>query len=71
MNVISVFFGGGRTAKTQRLTQYDYGQMLKVEDVELPGSYQVHFANEGDTETKTQLGDKYETYKPQLFSFLI
>ena len=56
MKIHSVYFGGGRTAKLERLTRYDYGQFLKFEDIELPDVYEVHFCNEGDQTTKTELG---------------
>lgn len=56
MKIHSVYFGGGRTAKLERLTRYDYGQFLRFEDIELPDVYEVHFCNEGDQTTKTELG---------------
>lgn len=56
MKITSVYFGGGRTAKLGRMSRYDYGQYLRFEDLTLPDHYEVHFCNEGDQTTKTQLG---------------
>ena len=39
------------------LYQYDYGQILIVEDLDLPEWYEVHFCNFGDAETMTVIGN--------------
>lgn len=57
LNVISVTFNGFSKATTCGLYQWDYGQFLKAEDIELPQSYEVHFAQ--GTDTCTVLGDAY------------
>ena len=45
-NVITAVFDTDRVVRTKPLWQYDYGQKLKLEGVELPDAYEVHFANE-------------------------
>lgn len=78
MNIHYVYFGGGRTAKLERLTRYDYGQFLRFEDIELPDVYEVHFCNEGDQTTKTELGghdgvripDEYLQTGKKIFAFM-
>lgn len=40
------------------LWQYDYGQILKFEDLELPATYEVLFSNDPRGEAKPQLGDE-------------
>ena len=46
-NVLHVRFNGRRTAKVvENGWQYDYGQILKFDDLDLPNSYQVHFSND-------------------------
>ena len=47
----------GRTAKAASLYQYDYGQWLILQGIDLPEAYEVHFAAEGQTETITVLGN--------------
>lgn len=44
--------------RTKPLYQYDYGQVLKFEGVELPAVYEVHFSNTDQAGTaKAQIGD--------------
>ena len=43
---IARFINGERTAYTEPLWQYDYGQELKIEGLELPSVFEVHFATE-------------------------
>ena len=57
-NVTEVSFGGQREAKTTALYQYDYGQILKFTDLDLPQSYEVHFGTNGSGTTITQIGDE-------------
>ena len=56
MHYIDIYFGPGRSVKTKRLTRGDYGQCFRFMDISLPESYEVHFCNEGDETSKTQLG---------------
>ena len=58
-NIIHVSFGGKQTAIAKpNGWQYDYGQILKFDDLELPNSYQVHFSNERTLrETKQMVGN--------------
>lgn len=54
-NIVTATFDERRTVQTRFLTQYDYGQVLKIvglEDV-LPDSFEVHFCNKGSTEDAT------------------
>ena len=46
-NVITATFKyGNNEATTKPLTQIDYGQILKFDGIDLPASYEVHFAND-------------------------
>lgn len=56
-NVISVSFGDQRVKKTKRVWQWNYGQILLFEDLDLPESYTVHFCCTGDIGTKQMVGD--------------
>ena len=44
-NILEVKFGHKNNITSRSLYQYDYGQKLKFLDLELPTSYEVHFAN--------------------------
>lgn len=56
-NVVKASFVFGRSTKTRGLHQWDYGQVLQFDGLDLPSAYTVHFANQpmsGDA--KTQVG---------------
>lgn len=58
-NIIRAKFNGNRTASSlepSSLTQYDYGQILVIEGINLPFAFEAHFTNRVGEETKTQLG---------------
>ena len=45
MNIITVNLKPEGQTVAGSLYQYDYGQILRLEGVELPERYEVHFAN--------------------------
>ena len=49
-------FSERRICETQPLYQYDYGQMLIFDDIELPESYEVIFSNGAMKDGKIQIG---------------
>lgn len=56
-NIVRASFIFGRTANTRSLYQWDYGQVLKLEGLDLPDAYTVHFANQPMSgNAKTQVG---------------
>ena len=55
-NITTIKFCGN-IATAPALYQYDYGQRLVFQNIDLPSVYEVHFANAGDTDTITALGD--------------
>ena len=57
-NIVTAKFCSDQTrAWTDELWQYDYGQILKFDGLELPDAYEVHFSNQPLTgETITQIG---------------
>ena len=57
MNKSIVTFTRGTLAQATPLWQYDYGQVLEINGLELPTTYQVHFCNCSDTQTITVLGN--------------
>lgn len=44
-NIVTAPISANRITKTRPLHQYDYGQVLKIVDVDLPDLYSVHFSN--------------------------
>lgn len=56
-NIVRASFVFGKTAKTRSLHQWDYGQVLRFEALDLPAAYTVHFANQPMSgNAKTQVG---------------
>lgn len=57
-NVVVASFCFGKYATTRALWQWDYGIILTFDGIELPNSYQVHFANSDSAAVaKTETGD--------------
>ena len=54
---VDVAFDGKRTAMARALYQYDYGQVLRVTDLDLPVAYEVHFASDKTGNSITQIGN--------------
>lgn len=44
-NIVHVRFGGHRIVYAEPAYQYNYGQILKFDDLDLPEAYEVHFSN--------------------------
>lgn len=61
---IARFLVGSSHACTAPLWAYDYGQTLSIEGIDLPSVFEVHFANEGDATTKTELGESGQVHIP-------
>lgn len=58
-NIIHVKFEGHRIVYAEPAVQYDYGQILKFDDLNLPEAYEVHFSNtEFDGVSVTQIGNE-------------
>ena len=56
-NIVKASFIFGKTATTRSLRQWDYGQVLQFEGIDLPAAYTVHFANQPMSgNAKTQVG---------------
>ena len=56
-NVVNAVFGATKKTKTDPIFQYDYGNKLQFVGVELPSSYEVHFANYNYGESGVMIGD--------------
>lgn len=54
---VDVAFNGGRSAMARALYQYDYGQILRITDLDLPVAYEVHFADGKTGNSVTQIGN--------------
>ena len=56
-NIVTARFTYGNSTKTRGLHQWDYGQVLQFEGLDLPSTYTVHFANQLSAgNAKTQVG---------------
>lgn len=57
-NIVVAAFGGSKVVRTRALYQWDYGQVLHFEGLDLPSAYIVHFSNVGVGGTaKTMVGN--------------
>lgn len=57
-NIVTADMTGKTFVRASSLYQYDYGQVLKFEGVDLPTAYEVHFSNTDSVGTaKAQIGD--------------
>lgn len=57
--VTAVFEAGACGTVTLPLFQWDYGQVLQFQGLELPDTYEVHFANTDSRTSVTMLGNAY------------
>ena len=53
INVVSAYLGNSRTATTAARYQWNYGQVLRINGIDLPHSFQVHFSNTPKVGTST------------------
>ena len=65
--VYAVFNGCIRERTTNPLYQYDYGQELIIQGLNLPSAFEAHFCNLGDSSTITQIGQDNEVTIPDQF----
>lgn len=57
MNVVTAYLGNNRATTTAGRYQWDYGQVLRIEGINLPYSFQTHFSNQPRVGTaKTFIG---------------
>ena len=58
-NIVQAQFGSQKSVRTRPLYQWDYGQVLLFEGLDLPVAYEVHFSNVAIGGTSvTQIGDE-------------
>jgi len=79
LNIVKASFGGLREVATALLWQWDYGQILQIDGLDLPQAFEVHFSNSRKSgETITQIGtdnqvtipDMYLTSGADIFAFV-
>ena len=77
-NIVVATFTDSRYVYTRNLWQYDYGQYLKIEGLQLPETVEVHFSNSPYRKAKTQLAtnglvaipDEYLTHHGFVFAWI-
>lgn len=57
-NIIIAYVTNAGIYKTRPLYQFDYGQRLIIQGIDLPQAYEVHFANDMSNDSITQIGDE-------------
>lgn len=56
-NIITATFNDYTYARTTSLWQYDYGQILQIEGITLPATFEVHFSDQDQKgESLIQIG---------------
>lgn len=63
-NTITIRLGQGRVGQTGNLFQYDLGQRLIIEGVDLPAAWQAHFSNAALGKSKPMIGTGNEVDIP-------
>ena len=56
-NVIIADISKSNFCKTKTLFRFNYGQRLKIVGIDMPQTYEVHFSNDLNGVSKTQIGD--------------
>ena len=46
LNIVTAYLGKGKSTTTAERYQWDYGQVLRIEGINLPYSFQTHFSNQ-------------------------
>ena len=62
-----MFFCGRRTCRTPAITQTDYGRIYRFCDLNLPNTFEIHFANSQTGTSKRVLGSNGEVDIPTEF----
>ena len=66
-NILKASFRGKQKVTSKPLYQYDYGQILKFIDLELPSAYEVHFSNYEHGVSTTVLATSNEVAIPDVY----
>ena len=64
---VDVFFCGKRTCRTQAITQRDHGRIYRFCDLNLPNTFEIHFANSQIGQSKRVIGENGEVEIPDEF----
>ena len=66
-NILKIKLGKEQKITTKPLYQYDYGQILKFIDTQMPSAYEVHFSNYERGESTTQVATSNEVAIPDVY----
>jgi len=66
-NIITLRMGDGEMNYASQAYQYDYGQILQIQGIELPTAYEVHFSNRQKGESKSAIGNSDGVIIPDEF----
>ncbi len=64
---VDVFFCGRRTCRTPAITQRDHGRIYRFRDLNLPNTFEIHFANSQIGQSKRVIGKSGEAEIPDEF----
>ena len=63
-NITKIAFNGERFVESKPFFQYDYGQILKFIDLDLPQSFETHFSNYERGDAVKVMGSNYQVEIP-------
>ena len=66
-NILKVKLGKEQKITIKPLYQYDYGQVLKFIDIQMPEAYEVHFSNYLRGDATTQVATSNEVAIPDVY----
>ena len=66
-NITKIAFKGKTEITIAPMYQYDYGQIIKFVDLNLPSSYEVHFSNYERGTSTTNIGDSNGVSIPDIY----
>lgn len=66
-NIHKTSFGALREIKARPLWQWDYGQIMQFVGIDLPETYEVHFANAPHGDATTAIGDESGVPIPDIY----
>ena len=66
-NIVKAVFNGSRSVTTTSIYAEKYGQILEIEGLDLPATFEVDFCNDGDCSTTQQIGTENRVKIPDIY----
>ena len=66
-NIVKAVFTDSRIITTPSIFAYKYGQILQIEGLDLPETFEVDFCNADDLLTTPQIGSNNQVSIPDIY----